>query len=65
MLGHVKQSTTLDYYSLVIYDDENLIQTNNLISDLVPKKDNGLQTDNKRPIDFRKSVTKTHTTTFY
>ena len=38
--GHAKQSTTLDHYSLVlyIYDDESLVQTNNLMADLIPHK---------------------------
>ena len=36
--GHAKQSATLDHYSLVIYDDESLVQTNNLMADLIPHK---------------------------
>ena len=37
-LGHRKQKTTLEHYSLVIYDDESLVQTNNLMSGFTKRK---------------------------
>ena len=49
-LGHKDKQTTLNHYTRVIYDSDNLISTNNLMS-------NFLDEGNKQP-DKEISVTK-------
>ena len=56
-LGHKDKQTTLNHYTRVIYDSDNLISTNNLMS-------NFLDEGNKQP-DKGISVTKSVTNDFY